>query len=292
MQTRLNAAPIDPVSLLEERFILETAFKHQLRVDGRRLDEARDCEVSVATVNGTTSLAHCSLGNETKVSCLVSAELAVPYVDRPREGMISINTDFMHSAGPGIVTIPDLQLLERTVLKAVDVESLCIVPGAKAWSVKCYLTVLANQGAVIDACTIAALTALLHFRRPDVLVVGDEITVYSVRERIPVPLSIHHVPICVSFSLLDVLHLHKEGDADLGKPDCIPLMDPTHREELVAKSASFRVLLNSHQEICGASQFGAWVDRAMLKEMVKVAMPVRDARQRVLQAALAESPFL
>lgn len=38
---------------------------------------------------------------------------------------------------------------------------------------------LNHDGNLMDAASIAAITALCHFRRPDVNIVGEEITVVS-----------------------------------------------------------------------------------------------------------------
>lgn len=38
---------------------------------------------------------------------------------------------------------------------------------------------LNHDGNLMDAASIAAITALCHFRRPDVSIVGEEITVVS-----------------------------------------------------------------------------------------------------------------
>lgn len=89
---------------------------------------------------------------------------------------------------------------------------------------------LNHDGNLMDAASIAAITALCHFRRPDVGIVGEEIKVvsltalwgswrscwrcvfnakcvfpplwiqFSPEERDPIPLSIYHMPISVSFS--------------------------------------------------------------------------------------------
>ena len=39
------------------------------------------------------------------------------------------------------------------------------------------ITLLDFAGNVIDACCIAAMTALSHFRRPDFIVNGDEVRI-------------------------------------------------------------------------------------------------------------------
>ena len=124
--------------------------------------------------------------------------------------------------------------------RAVDTESLCIVAGAKVWSLRVDIHVLDHVGNIIDCAAIgptsdpsglcrltgadgvgvaATITALLNFRRPDVTVGGDgEVVIHSLEEREPVPLSIHHIPICVSFGIF-------EGGA--------LVVDPDLKEELV-----------------------------------------------------------
>lgn len=65
------------------------------------------------------------------------------------------------------------------------------------------LFILDHNGNLIDCASIAAVTALLHFRRPEVAVNGDEVTVFKPADREPVPLSIHHIPIAITFALFD-----------------------------------------------------------------------------------------
>jgi exosome complex component RRP45 len=36
-----------------------------------------------------------------------------------------------------------------------------------------------HEGNLVDCACIAAVTALLHFRRPDVSVIGEEVTIVS-----------------------------------------------------------------------------------------------------------------
>jgi hypothetical protein len=67
--------------------------------------------------------------------------------------------------------------------------------------------VLDHCGNLGDACVAASLAALMAFRKPQVEFVGDgraaELVVHSVEEREPTPLSIHHLPIAVTFALYE-----------------------------------------------------------------------------------------
>lgn len=64
--------------------------------------------------------------------------------------------------------------------RAIDTEGLCIVAGEKVWQIRVDLLFLDHDGNLVDCASIAAITALLHFRRPDVTVSGEEVTIVSV----------------------------------------------------------------------------------------------------------------
>lgn len=125
----------------------------------------------------------------------------------------------------------------------MDREALCIVAGQKVssslvlgtavlealtdfcwkvWSIRVDAHFLDDEGNMLDCASIAAMTALRHFRRPDVTVIGEEVTIasllvlsrgprhslgadllclqHSMTERVPVPLAIHHSPFCQTFA--------------------------------------------------------------------------------------------
>lgn len=277
---RLQLAPVEVMSESERQFIHRAAKQSDVRMDGRRTLEWRQMDVEVATLNNSRSLAKVKLAAGTQVFCLVSCELAEPYPDRPNEGGFQIQVDYMHSAGAGWAGDG---MVERAIQKAVDVESLCIVPGRKAWFVKCLLVVVDDCGAVSDALSAAACSALVHFRRPDVTVVGEDVTVHDVRERIPVPLTVQYLPLCFSVAVLA---------SEDGSGLCT-LVDPTHREEAVALESAgvFQVVLNAHHEVCGLAEAGAYFGAEEMMDIVEHLMLARTARGDIMQRVLDASPF-
>ncbi|XP_036778896.1 exosome complex component RRP45 isoform X2 [Manis pentadactyla] len=144
------------------------------------------------------------------------------------------------------------RLLERCLRnsKCIDTESLCVVAGEKVWQIRVDLHLLNHDGNIIDAASIAAIIALCHFRRPDVSVQGDEVTLYTPEERDPVPLSIHHMPICVSFAFF------QQGT--------YLLVDPNEREERVMDGLLV-IAMNKHREICTIQSSGGIM---LLKDQV------------------------
>jgi len=51
------------------------------------------------------------------------------------------------------------------------------------WAVRVDVHVLNYDGNVIDVASVAAVAALMHFRRPDVSVCGEDIIIHSPSER-------------------------------------------------------------------------------------------------------------
>jgi exosome complex RNA-binding protein Rrp42 (RNase PH superfamily) len=114
----------------------------------------------------------------------------------------------------------------------------------QVWSVRCDVHILDDGGNAIDCSSLAAMTALLHFRHADVTVSGDTVTVHTLEERAPVPLSIHHTPVSVTFG---IVHVH--GGAS------VVFVDPSDREELVM-DGRITISVNAHSELCGVHKLG------------------------------------
>ena len=77
------------------------------------------------------------------------------------------------------------RLLEHCLWESrcIDVESLCITSGLRVWTIRVDVHVLNYGGNIIDASSVAATAALLHFRRPDVSVCGEDFVIHSPSER-------------------------------------------------------------------------------------------------------------
>mmetsp|Transcript_24544 Transcript_24544/g.69299 ORF Transcript_24544/g.69299 Transcript_24544/m.69299 type:complete len:288 (-) Transcript_24544:256-1119(-) len=251
---------------------VERAFVRRLgplRADGRRLNEGRKIAVRRGR-NLTTGQAQCEVDlGETRALSQVSATTAVPHADRANEGVLRVNvvlspmaradwdpalarggSSAVGKANSYVTTVIEHALLET---RAVDLEGLCIVAGRKVWAIQVDVHILNDGGNVIDAGVLSALGALSHFRRPDVSVTGDSVHVFSLEEREPVPLSIHHTPFCVTFSLFHRSSAEAEADGD--DATRFFLLDPTDREEL-ARDGQITIIVNSHSEICGVHKHG------------------------------------
>ncbi|SCU86821.1 LAMI_0D03730g1_1 [Lachancea mirantina] len=246
------------ISVSQGRFLIET-LKQKVRLDGRRFDQMRDVDIELGKDRGDVMV---TMG-KTRVHCRISCEIAQPYEDRPFEGLFVISTETSPMAGPqfenGNNTGEDEVLCSRIIEKAVrrsgalDVEGLCIVAGSKCWAVRADVHFLNCDGGFIDASCIAVMTGLLHFKKPDVTVSGERVTVHPPEEREPVPLGVLHTPICVTFSFFNPEDTEENIKGESNNE--ISLIDATLSEELL-RDGTLTITLNKNREVVQVSKAG------------------------------------
>jgi exosome complex component RRP45 len=165
-----------------ERKFIEEAVKEGFRIDERAVDELRNIQITVGPMSGQAMVQYGS----TRVFANVSCDIVRPSPSAPTEGTMSFNTEFSPMAVPSIyqekVSKEEVNLsriLEKALKKsrAIDTEGLCIVAGEKVWSIKVDIRVLDHCGNILDCACLAAMTSLLHFKRPDVSVDGLDVII-------------------------------------------------------------------------------------------------------------------
>lgn len=104
----------------------------------------------------------------------------------------------------------------------------------QVWNIRVDISIINHDGNLVDCASIAVLAALSHFHRPDVTSTGEEIIIHPFTERDPLPLTMHHYPVCVSFLTFESRRT---------------VMDPTYVEERVGV-AHLTLGINSYSEIC------------------------------------------
>lgn len=219
-----------------------------------------------------------------RVLAKVTAEVTVPYADRPFDGIFTIASELGPMVAPSFeVNRPTetetllSRLLEKTVRRsgALDTESLCLVAAKKCWSVRVDLHVLSHDGNLIDVSCFAVIAALRHFRKPDTSMDGETLTIYTPAEREPVPLSWLHSPFCVTFSFFG-----EEGD--------IIIMDATWLEEQL-RVGSCTFSLNKHGEICQVAKLGGTaVDAPLFVRCAQAALDKTKELTDILDRKLTE----
>ncbi|KXJ97500.1 ribosomal protein S5 domain 2-type protein [Microdochium bolleyi] len=273
---------------LNERAFVSQALLEGHRLDGRALDQFRKLDLTFGEQYGVADV---TLG-KTRVLAKVSAEVTVPYTDRPFDGIFTISTELSPMASPAFeVNRPTetevllSRLLEKTIRRsnALDTESLCLVAGQKCWSVRADLHVLSHDGNLIDAACLAVVAALRHFRKPDTSMDGEVLTIYTPAEREPVPLSWLHSPFCITFSF------YGEDGAGGGDGEHeIVLLDATLLEEQM-RASSCTISLNRHGEICQIAKLGgAAVEPTVLLQCASAALQKSKELSSFLDQKLAE----
>uniref|UniRef100_A0A3P9MA36 Exosome complex component RRP45 n=1 Tax=Oryzias latipes TaxID=8090 RepID=A0A3P9MA36_ORYLA len=249
-----------PLSACERDFILK-AIEEKKRLDGRQTYDYRKIKISFGTDYGCCFV---DLG-QTRVMAQVSCELVAPKESRPNEGIMFFNIELSPLASPAFeqgrqseLSVKLNRQLERCLRnsKCIDTESLCVVSGEKVWQIRVDVHMLNNDGNLMDASSIAAIAALCHFRRPDVAVQGEEVTV--VREQPQQEAAFSHLSVnMVDNKKTFVLLTFSVSRTYL-------LVDPCEREERVMDGL-LMIAMNKHREICSIQSSGGIM---LLKEQV------------------------
>lgn len=116
------------------------------------------------------------------------------------------------------------------------------------------------------------MAALRHFRRPDFTVEGEDVTIYSAREREPIPLAMLHHPLCVTFSY------YESGE--------VVIMDATSAEEQV-REGEVIISMNRHGEVCQIAKYGGnAIDPLIILNCTNLALVQVKETSKLIQVAL------
>ncbi|TKY85144.1 hypothetical protein EX895_006224 [Sporisorium graminicola] len=235
-------------SVTESEFTL-SCLRDGVRVDGRSFLSARDIDIAFGEELGSVTVSI----KGTRVSTSVRATLMPPRSDRPYEGFLQITTDISPMAGIEYDTtggganssarareVLFDRLIEKAVRRteAVDREALCVVAGEQVWNVQLTVHLLSDTGAALDAAVLCSMLSLRHFRRPDYSIEnGNQVHLYSLDERVPIPLAIHHTPLCVTFAIFNNPSSSSSSSSTTKAQDPDSLIDPSSSSSSAAGSA-------------------------------------------------------
>lgn len=241
---------------VNERSFAIDCIANGRRLDGRKLSEARAVSVSVGPSWGFADVSF----DSTQAVASTTVEAVTPSSDRPNEGILNISIElspisseasacdalYRSSTQPSFVeTRTAIESFVRES-RAIDTEALCILAGVKVWVVRVSIDIINDDGNCIDVAMMAAMASLLHARRPDVTVSGQEVRIHTMDEREPVPLPIHHIPLAATFALF--------GGGKPYDPDTA-VLDPTKLEQ-TASNGSVSFSFNGQGEVCGVFKAG------------------------------------
>ena len=210
-----------------EKTFIRDALLSGLRLDGRAPNDSRSMEIQLSRQE-CSSVAEVQVG-ETRVICVVKGAVVAPFPDRPTEGTLLFSVEFSNLAETNSlnsISANELtRFLERSIKEseAIDLESLCIISGEKVWCISCDVRVIdASGGNIVDSSLFAAMGALRSFRKPELTIESlgygefsnrnlTKIIIHSSKEREPLQLALHHVPLSASVGIFKII-INDNGD--------------------------------------------------------------------------------
>lgn len=163
------------LSQITKDYILSLAESGK-RVDGRPFEAYRPIRLKVGHISKAEGSAEVMLGN-TRVLAGVKCQPGTPYPDSPNSGTLSTSAEMNPLAAPDFEAGPPrpesielARVVDRGVRESgvIRFDDLCITPAEKVWVVFLDLHVLDYDGNLFDACSVAALAAVLNAKLPSV----------------------------------------------------------------------------------------------------------------------------
>ena len=163
--------PIVPKLL---RAHLSDLSMNNARIDGRSQWEGRNLVVEHSILPRAEGSARVRMG-DTIVLAGVKFQIMQPYPDRPNQGGLMCSADVRPIAGrnweagpPSPEAIELGRVVDRGIRESgcIDVDSLCIIPGEKAWQVILDLFAVSDDGNLFDAFALAGIAALRNATVP------------------------------------------------------------------------------------------------------------------------------
>ena len=190
-----------------DRDLLLDMLSKGRRIDGRGLMDYRKIEITTGISKKAEGSADVRLG-DTRVIAGVKLDIGQPFADTPDEGVLMVNAEFVpfasetFEAGP-----PDERAIElaRVVDRAIreakifDNSQLVVEPGKAVWMVFVDIDIIDHGGNLIDASSLAAISALMNARFPKYEKDGDEYRVLYDDPKTDEKLKISRIPVSVTF---------------------------------------------------------------------------------------------
>ncbi len=208
------------VSNLTKDF-LRQLFKHNKRFDGRKLTDLKDVTIEYGVSNKAEGSARVKLG-KTEVIAGVKLTVGEPYPDSMEKGNLIVSGDLLPLASPrfelgppGFAGIEAPRLVDRMLRESgmIDFKKLVIEEGKKVWNVYVDLYPLNDDGALIDAASIACVAALRNAHIPG-LDEGGRVD-YDKKTKDKLPLNKECIPLSFTFFKIGeslILHPTREEE--------------------------------------------------------------------------------
>jgi len=227
---------------LQKQYMLNLVSKG-IRTDKRGLEEFRKIEIEKNPIENAEGSARVKLG-KTDILVGVKMDIGKPFPDKPDDGVLMTGAELSPLAHPKFETGPPranaielARVVDRGIREsgAIDTKKLCIKKGEKVWMVFVDIQIINQYGNMIDAATIAAITALWNAKMPTYNKKDDRADYTKKKNKLPMKFK----PIAVTFAKL--------GDN--------LLVDPNIEEESIM-TARLTVTTKDKGNICALQKGG------------------------------------
>jgi exosome complex component RRP42 len=251
-------------------------IRENKRMDGRKFDEFRNIEIRTGVVKKAYGSAYVALG-DTIVIAGIHFETGTPFADTPDQGILITEGEFLPTASfyaePGPPTEEEIELsrvVDRGIRESemIDLTKLVISPGEKVLKLFIDFNILNDDGNLVDAAMLAAVSALLTTEYPDpekVAELENDRSELKEVERIPLP--VRDIPISVTVGVINNKYI----------------VDPTLPEEISAE-ALISVTHTKNDEICAIQLLSGELDYNQLFDILNIILEKnRELRELVLR---------
>ena len=197
------------------RNALKKMFSDNKRFDGRKLLDPKPVSISYDVSNKAEGSARVILG-KTEVVVGIKLSTGEPYPDSQDKGNLIVSGDLLPLASPrfesGPPKFPAIELprlVDRMIRESgiLDFKKLAIKKGENVWNVFIDIYPINDDGALLDAASIAAVAALKNTIMPSLD--KDDKADYTKRTKEKLPVSKDILPISFTFyKLEDSLIIH------------------------------------------------------------------------------------
>jgi ribosomal RNA-processing protein RRP42 (EC 3.1.13.-) len=256
---------------------LISMLKRGLRSDQRDLVSPRNITIEVGVIEKANGSALVKLG-KTQVLVGIKIEPGKPFPDTPDEGVLQVNSELVPMASPVFEPGPPdenaielARVIDRSLRdpKAIDLKSLVMRPGEKAWVLWVDVYVLDYDGNYFDASMLGVMAALMNTKLPEYEETeSGELIVH--RDKLTTPLKLNKRVVLVTTA--------KIGD--------YIVVDPNLDEELIA-DARLTLAFDEEGNIVGAqkSSIGGYT-RSELSRAIEVSRKASQIYFKLLDQAL------
>jgi len=271
---------------VKKSFIVEEIRKIQLneliskgqRLDGRGLLDYRPINIETNVIEKANGSARVCIG-DTQVVAGIKVQIGTPFPDTPDKGLLIVNTEllplssFHAEPGPPSETAIELaRVVDRGVResKMIDLSNLAIIPGKKVRAVFADVSVLNDDGNLIDTTSCAVVSALLSAKIPELEVSDDD---EIIEKENMIPLTISDIPVPTTF-------------ARMGKS---MFVDPNFEEESVMDARITLTTTKSGNICAGQKGLPSGLDIEQVKHVAANSIIKGEEIRKIIKNAVSEN---